>query len=169
LDFPALGVWIAILIGTAFRSTGWHELPSAFKGALFLLCLVVSASMMPVDQLPLASWKTTLGLGFVSSIFDNIPLTKLAIQQGGYDWGMLAYAVGYGGSMTWFGSSAGVAISNSFPEARSVVQWVRQGWFVALAYVIGFMVMYWSLGWNPQAPGSQATSDAVPIEQVQTK
>ena len=40
-------------------------------------------------------------------------------SQGGYDWGMLAYAVGYGGSMIWFGSSAGVAITNIFPEARS--------------------------------------------------
>jgi Na+/H+ antiporter NhaD/arsenite permease-like protein len=154
LDFPALGVWVAILLGATFRSTGWHELPGAFKGALFLLSLVMSASMMPVDDLPEASWVSTLGLGFVSSVFDNIPLTKLAIDQGGYDWGLLAFAVGFGGSMVWFGSSAGVAISNTFPEARSVIQWLKHGWYVPLAYVIGFMALYLSLGWHPEAPKS---------------
>ncbi len=76
--------------------------------------------MMPVEQLPAPSWHSALGLGFVSAVFDNIPLTKLALEQGGYDWGMLAYAVGFGGSMIWFGSSAGVAITNLYPEARSV-------------------------------------------------
>jgi Na+/H+ antiporter NhaD/arsenite permease-like protein len=81
---------------------------------------VLIASMMPVEKLPLASWRTTLGLGFLSAVFDNIPLTALALKQNGYDWGMLAYAVGFGGSMIWFGSSAGVATSNLFPEVRSV-------------------------------------------------
>ena len=74
----------------------------------------------------------------MSAVFDNIPLTKLALEQGGYDWGVLAYAVGFGGSMIWFGSSAGVAITNLFPEARSVGAWLRGGWHVALAYVVGF-------------------------------
>jgi hypothetical protein len=49
-------------------------------------------------------------------VFDNIPLTALALKQGGYDWGFLAYAVGFGGSMIWFGSSAGVALANMFPR-----------------------------------------------------
>ena len=53
-------------------------------------------------------------------MFDNIPLTALALKQGGYDWGFLAYAVGFGGSMIWFGSSSGVALCNMFREARSV-------------------------------------------------
>ena len=57
-------------------------------------------------------------------MFDNIPLTALALKQGGYDWGMLAYAVGFGGSMIWFGSSAGVALSNMYPEAKNVGRWV---------------------------------------------
>jgi hypothetical protein len=65
---------------------------------------------------------------------------------------MLAFAVGYGGSMIWFGSSAGVAITNLYPEARSVGAWVRQGWHVAVAYVIGFFVMLALLGWQPHAP-----------------
>ena len=28
------------------------------------------------------------------AVFDNIPLTALALKQGNYDWGGLAYAVG---------------------------------------------------------------------------
>jgi Na+/H+ antiporter NhaD/arsenite permease-like protein len=104
---------------------------------------------MPVKSLPPASEVTALGLGFVSAVFDNIPLTKLALNQGGYDWGVLAYAVGFGGSMVWFGSSAGVAISKDFPEARSVGRWVREGWFVAVAYVLGFLAMILTLGWHP--------------------
>ena len=51
--------------------------------------------------------------------------------------------------MIWFGSSAGVALSNLFPEARSVFAWLRAGWHVALAYVVGFFVMLLVLGWNP--------------------
>ena len=109
----------------------WSLLPGRFKGSIFLLALVTCASLMPVEKLPPASWQTAFGLGFVSAVFDNIPLTALALKQGGYDWGMLAYAVGFGGSMIWFGSSAGVAISNMYPEAKSVGQWLTHGWHVA--------------------------------------
>jgi len=152
--FPFLGaaVWVALLIGAIWRRPDWSVLPSALRGTLFLLCLVLAASLMPVERLPAASWQTAFGLGFVSAVFDNIPLTKLALEQGGYDWGMLAYTVGFGGSMIWFGSSAGVAITNLFPEARSVGGWVKGGWHVALAYVAGFAVLMFTLGWQPHAP-----------------
>ena len=149
LDFPAAGVWIGILLGALFTSTPWGELKNSLKGTIFLLSLVFSASMMPVETLPAASWETSLVLGFVSSVFDNIPLTKLALEQGGYDWGMLAYAVGFGGSMIWFGSSAGVAITNKFPEGRSVARWLKSGWWIAAAYVIGFFILLALRGWEP--------------------
>jgi Na+/H+ antiporter NhaD/arsenite permease-like protein len=148
-DMPALGVWIAILIGGFIRRVPWHEVPASIKGTVFLLCLVTAASMMPVEELPNASWLTAFFLGFLSSVFDNIPLTKLALDQGHYDWGMLAYTVGFGGSMIWFGSSAGVAITNKFPEGRNVIEWVKQGWHVAVAYVIGFFILYGIMGWEP--------------------
>ena len=67
-------------------------MPEAAKGSVFLLSLVMCASLMPVEKLPAASWPTTMGIGFVSAVFDNIPLTALALKQGGYDWGFLAYA-----------------------------------------------------------------------------
>jgi Na+/H+ antiporter NhaD/arsenite permease-like protein len=150
-SFPFIGaaVWVAILLCVPVRKPEWSLLPEAFKGSVFLLALITCASMMPVEKLPAASWETALGLGFVSAVFDNIPLTALALKQGGYDWGYLAYAVGFGGSMIWFGSSAGVALANLYPEAKSVGLWLRHGWHVALAYVIGFFVMLVLIGWHP--------------------
>ena len=103
LKFPAvldvvpvigLAVWIVIFVTAPLRARlGNHA--RDFKGTIFLLALVTNASFMPVEQLPAASWQTALGLGFLSSVFDNIPLTALALKQGGYDWGFLAYAVGF--------------------------------------------------------------------------
>lgn len=149
--FPFIGaaVWVAILITIPVRRHDWEVLGTSLKGTIFLLALVSCASMMPVESLPAPSWHTTFGLGFVSSVFDNIPLTALAIKQGGYDWGFLAYAVGYGGSILWFGSSAGVAISNLYPEAKSVKNWLRYGWHVPLGYLVGFIVLNLTMGWHP--------------------
>ena len=149
--FPYIGATVIgiVLLLTPWRRPDWSVLPAAIRGSLFLLSLVLAASMMPVEELPPASATTTFGLGFLSAVFDNIPLTKLALEQGGYDWGALAYAVGFGGSMIWFGSSAGVAVSNLFPEARSVGQWLRHGWHVVAGYVVGFVVWLLILGWQP--------------------
>ena len=51
--------------------------------------------------------------------------------------------------MIWFGSSAGVAITNSFPDAKNTARWLKEGWHVAVAYVIGFFVMLALAGWSP--------------------
>jgi Na+/H+ antiporter NhaD/arsenite permease-like protein len=152
LGFPALGVWIAIFIGATFRKTPWNALSHAWQGTIFLLALVTCASLMPVEELPKASWHTAFSLGFLSAVFDNIPLTKLCLEQGGYDWGILAFTVGFGGSMIWFGSSAGVALSNMYPEAKSVVTYIKKGWHVTVAYIISFFIMLGVVGWNPHAP-----------------
>jgi hypothetical protein len=146
---PWYGVWAAILVGALLRKPAWGEIPGAAKGAAFLLALVWCASLMPVQDLPKQSWQTAFGLGWVSAVFDNIPLTKLALEQNGYDWGMLAFTVGFGGSMIWFGSSAGVAISKDFPEARSTARYVKEGWPVVLAYVVAFFAMLLTVGWEP--------------------
>jgi Na+/H+ antiporter NhaD/arsenite permease-like protein len=167
--FPFLGltVWIVLVATAGWRRPDWSVMPATLRGTVFLLSLVLSASMMPVERLPAASWPTALGLGFVSAVFDNIPLTKLALEQGGYDWGVLAYAVGFGGSMIWFGSSAGVAITNLLPQARSVGAWLRGGWHVALAYVAGFATLLLLLGWHPQpkrgAPEHAAASPTIAV------
>ncbi len=149
--FPFLGlaVVLALALTARLRRPDWEALPDALRGALFLLALVWSAALMPVDALPPASWQSALALGFVSAVFDNIPLTALALKQGGFDWGMLAYAVGFGGSMIWFGSSAGVALSGRYPQARSVTLWLRHGWHVPLGFVLGFAALLFTLGWHP--------------------
>lgn len=147
---PWLGIalWAAILLTAPLARPDWSLIRPAAKGAIFLTSLVAAASLMPIGTLPSPSWQTAFGLGLLSSVFDNIPLTVLALKQGGYDWALLSFAVGFGGSMVWFGSSAGVALTNDFPEGRSVIAWLRQGWFVPVGYVVGFFAMLLLLGWN---------------------
>ena len=148
---PWLGMalWAAILLTSPISRPDWSGIRPAFKGALFLVALVLSASLMPVKALPDPSLTSSFALGLLSSVFDNIPLTVMALEQGGYDWALLAYAVGFGGSMVWFGSSAGVALTNDYPEGRSVKAWLMQGWYVPVAYIFGFAMMALILGWNP--------------------
>ena len=161
-EFPVIGVavMLALIVSAPLRAPQWSLLPGAFKGSVFLLALVWCASLMPVQHLPAASWQTAFGLGFISSVFDNIPLTALAIRQDGYDWGFLAYAVGFGGSMIWFGSSAGVALSNMYPEARSVGAWLKGGWHIAVGYVLGFFAMLLIVGWHPHPINERAITPA---------
>jgi hypothetical protein len=54
--------------------------------------------------------------------------------------------------MIWFGSSAGVAITNMYPEAKSVGAWLKGGWFVIVGYIIGFIFLMLTFGWHPHAP-----------------
>ncbi|MBL8753868.1 MAG: citrate transporter [Planctomycetes bacterium] len=149
-ELPAVGVWGTLLLASLLRPFDVTVVRRALPGTCFLLALVLTASLMPVHELPEASMPTTFALGLVSSIFDNIPLTKLAIDQGGYDWGLLAFAVGYGGSMLWFGSSAGVAVAGVFDQAKSVGAWLRHGWHVAVGFALGFVVMFLVFGWSPR-------------------
>jgi len=168
-SFPFIGVavWLAIILTIPVRRHDWELLPETIKGSIFLLSLVMCASMMPVEQLPPSSWVTALALGFISAVFDNIPLTALALKQGGYDWGVLAYAVGFGGSMLWFGSSAGVALTNMFPEGRSASQWLKHGWHVPVGYVAGFAVLMLTLGWHPDVPHDEPKPTPAPVALVQ--
>jgi Na+/H+ antiporter NhaD/arsenite permease-like protein len=176
-SFPWIGaaVWVAILVTAPWRAPDWSVLPASLKGSIFLLALILCASFMPVEKLPAASWQSAFGLGFVSAVFDNIPLTALALKQGGYDWGFLAYAVGFGGSMIWFGSSAGVALSNMYPQAKSVGLWLKHGWHVAVAYIIGFFVLLAVLGWHPnprhkervtELPAAHAHNGVAPLPKL---
>jgi Na+/H+ antiporter NhaD/arsenite permease-like protein len=152
-EFPVIGAaaLAAMIVSVPLCRPDWRVVPSAFRSSVFLLSLVAAASLMPVERLLPASWRSTFGLGFVSAVFDNIPLTALALRQGGYDWGFLAYAVGFGGSMIWFGSSAGVALSALYPEAKSTRDWLRHGWHVVAAYVLGFAALLLLLGWHPHS------------------
>jgi hypothetical protein len=48
-----------------------------------------------------------------------------------------------------------------YPEAKSVGQWLRHGWHVALAYVVGFFCLLFILGWHPQ-PLNKGAAPVVP-------
>jgi Na+/H+ antiporter NhaD/arsenite permease-like protein len=141
-NFPAIGIWTIILLSIPFTRTPWEMIPKSLKGTIFLLALVTSASLMPVKDLPQASTLSTLLLGILSSVFDNIPLTKLCLEEGGYRWDLLAYAVGFGGSMIWFGSSTGVALSNLYPVIKSTGLYLKNSWHVVLAYFAGFTLLW---------------------------
>lgn len=163
-DMPALGVWTAILIGACLKKTHFGEIKHSLKGTFFLIFLVTSASLMPVEELPPPSPKSSFIYGLISAVFDNIPLTKLCLQQGCYDWGMLSFTVNFGGSITWFGSSAGVAVTNEFPEARNVVLWIRKSWYyIVLSYIIGFFVLYSIFGWEPADTRNIKVKDCIEV------
>jgi hypothetical protein len=51
--FPFIGVavWVAILLSVRVRRPDWEVLPETVKGSIFLLSLVLCASMMPVEKL----------------------------------------------------------------------------------------------------------------------
>lgn len=47
--------------------------------------------------------------------------------------------------LVWFG----IALSNIFPEAKSIGLWLGHGWHVAPGYLIGLFVLLFILGWQP--------------------
>lgn len=149
LELPGLGIWIAILISAFLTKVRISVVASAYDSTVFLVALVFCAELVPIESVPDASILSTLAIGFVSAVFNNIPLTQLCLIKGGYDWPLISYAVGFGGSMIWFGSSAGVAVCGVFTKARSFMNWLRYGWHIPFAFVIGFGVYLLVLGWDP--------------------
>ncbi|MGN1394430.1 MAG: citrate transporter [Succinivibrionaceae bacterium] len=138
LSFPALGIWIAIYIGKFFTKIDWKITPENLSSTIFLLVLVFSANLIPLGDLPSPTNPSTFVIGLVSGVFNNIPLTQLCLEQGGYNYALLSFAVGFGGSMVWFGSSAGVAVCDIVPKARSIITWIKYGWHTTIAYIIAF-------------------------------
>lgn len=173
LELPGVGIWLAILISMFFTKVKLQVVKTAYDSTVFLVALVFCAELVPIDAVPDASILSTMAIGFVSAVFNNIPLTQLCLIKGGYDWPLISYAVGFGGSMVWFGSSAGVAVCGVFPKARSFMNWLRYGWYIPLAFLIGFAVYLLVLGWDPmkgnppdQMPEPVTYSEAIGNVQV---
>ena len=148
-ELPAIGIWLAIIIGMLLTKIKLKAAAESYDSTVFLVALVFCAELVPIESVPDASILSTLAIGFVSAVFNNIPLTQLCLIKGGYDWPLISYAVGFGGSMIWFGSSAGVAVCDKFNKARSFMNWLRYGWHIPFAFVIGFGVYLLVLGWDP--------------------
>ena len=145
LDWMRLGLWAAI-VGTSFiRKPDWTVLAPAAKGAIFLLALVAAASMMPVESLPRPSWQSVFGIGVIAAVFDNIPLTALALKQGGRLGAVsLCCWCGRIDFMVWVfrrGGSDEFISQGTFGGAM-----VKEGWHVSLAYILGFFVMLATCG-----------------------
>ena len=60
-----------------------------------------------------------LGFALLSNHFEESRIPAILPRFLPDDW-----KGGFGGSMIWFGSSAGVALSNMDPEAKPVGQWL---------------------------------------------
>src|SRR5437762_13331785 len=68
-SFPFIGVtvWTAIVISIGMRRPDWEVLPRALRSSIFLLSLVLIASMLPVERLLNPSQRNKFGLVFVSA------------------------------------------------------------------------------------------------------
>ena len=113
----------------------------SFKGTVFLLSLVAIASMMPVDKLPPASWHSAMGLGFISAVFDNIPLTALALEAGRL---RLGHARVHGRFRRLDDlvrlERRRRAVEPVSARRNPSGSWGHGGWHVSVAYVVGFFV-----------------------------
>ncbi|KJU81786.1 conserved hypothetical protein, membrane [Candidatus Magnetobacterium bavaricum] len=145
-DQPGLGLWVGLFLGVIAGRVRfhWEPIKQSLENTFFLTILVATASLLPLVKIQpvLAKFsKNTVAviLGFLSPWFDNIPLTKISIDIGGFDWGLLAYCVGFGGSAMWFGSSAGVAIALKFPQVYETKRWLKPFFIVMLSYLVGIM------------------------------
>jgi hypothetical protein len=87
----------------------------------------------------------------VSAVFDHVLLAAVALKRGGYDWGSLAFGVGFGGSMICRPLRRHGACL-MFPETKSAERWLRRRWHDAVAYLIGFFIVLLELGWHPDPP-----------------
>ena len=81
----------------------------------------------------------------VSAVFDNVPLTAVALKRGGYDWGFLTFAVGFGGSMICRAPPPAWRLPY-VPETKSAEHWRRRRWLDAVANIIGFFIVPSKLG-----------------------
>jgi hypothetical protein len=58
-----------------------------------------------------------------------------------------------------------------YREARSVTQWLRHGWWIIPAYIVGFFAMLAFWKWHPDAPVQRrvqpvgVVTPAVPINE----
>jgi hypothetical protein len=53
------------------------------------------------------------------------------------------------------------SFASMYPDARSVGQWLRHGWFVAVPYGVGFFVMLALIGFHPGSTPRGSTEPAI--------
>jgi Na+/H+ antiporter NhaD/arsenite permease-like protein len=89
-------------------------------------------------------------VGFMSSIIDNVPLTaallKADVDMKVIEWLTLTYATGVGGSILVIGSAAGI-IAMSKIEELNFVSYLRNFIYLAIAYTVGYIGVYFTANW----------------------
>lgn len=153
---PGFGVWIGLIVGLVIARLAFDKkvFKEAVPNAAFLVTLVAAAELLPLESLKPILQKVPEFMGFtsrdmvallmghLSAWFDNIPLTAILLQLKGFDWGLAAYCVGYGGSAMWFGSSAGVAMGLIFPQTYDTKRWGMPFLMVTVSYWVGALVFH---------------------------
>jgi Na+/H+ antiporter NhaD/arsenite permease-like protein len=135
-DIPSLKFFIGILLAVAALD------------ALGVLA-ISSHLLLGTNPQPARVIVGNVGLGLLSALVDNVPLTALAIDllpvTNPRLWSLLAYCVGTGGSILLIGSAAGV-VAMGMIEGLTSTAYVRVATAaVALAYIAGIVV------WGGQA------------------
>ncbi len=141
--FPCLGI-VPLILLTA-KERGWEPIKEGSSAASFLLPLIVSAGfinlglVIPHDAL--CSTTMVISTAWISAIIDNIPVTKVLFEAQVGHWSLLAFCVGVGGSLTYFGSTTSVAVIESYhAEVQEELKndkfknlflyWIVRGWFM---------------------------------------
>ncbi|MBX7145298.1 MAG: hypothetical protein K1X79_12660 [Oligoflexia bacterium] len=141
----SFGVWGAVLTGYYLfhlRQPA-EEFKKAGSTAAFLAGLMLIAALCPKGAMPDPSFQQEMGLGFFSSIFDNYPLTYMAAQQSPHFWALLAFAVGFGGSLMWFGNAASVALAEHFQSVKVI----RYTWWMSIVMGLALAAGCYAISW----------------------
>lgn len=91
------------------------------------------------------TWAASFGIGLVSAVVDNIPITAamlkadLVLDEKG--WMLLTYSVGMGGSILVIGSAAGVVAMTKVKE-MTFAAYARYAPVLFLLYTTGFGITY---------------------------
>lgn len=144
LEQPGFGAWAGFIVGVLLgrNKLMWKVLVGALPNTIFLVGLVATAEMLPLEEAKpylnvMSRDVVAVLMGHLSAWFDNIPLTAVCLSLKEFDWGLLAYCVGYGGSAMWFGSSAGVALGLLFKEVYETKRWGKPFLMITLSYWVG--------------------------------
>lgn len=127
-----------------------REFRDAAYTVVFLFNLMFMAALCGVKGVPDPSFNQEMGLGIFSALFDNYPLTFLAIKQGFHDWPVLAFFVGVGGSILYFGNAASVALSEKFVAVKAIRFTWPMSVLILLAVIAGgYAIVLYHGGWHP--------------------
>ncbi|WP_092401227.1 MULTISPECIES: hypothetical protein [Candidatus Ichthyocystis] len=141
-DYPITGIFMLFMcfLTAITRNIPRKNIIGNMSGHIILLGLIVNAHLINISSLPTPSALSTLIIGIVSACIDNIPLTAMAIEQKGYNWPLLAFSVGFGGSLLWFGSSAGIILTHHLKKGRTIREWLSLP--LILSFVVGFYLIH---------------------------